>query len=71
VTTLVCPLAWVLIILAGTGYFLSDRIIAMILIKSQVISFVWIIITLAILVLALLAMLHLKQRKGGDDNQDE
>ena len=51
-------------------YFLADRIIAMILIKSQVISFIWIIGIMAILVLALLGIWYLKQRKGGDDDND-
>jgi hypothetical protein len=54
------------------GYFLSDRIIAMILIKSQVIGFVWIIGILAILVMSLLVLIYLKKnRNGGDDDRDE
>jgi uncharacterized Tic20 family protein len=65
------PLLWIPLLIIGAGYFLADRIIGMILIKSQVISFVWIIGILAILVMALLAICYRKQGKGGGDNQDE
>jgi uncharacterized Tic20 family protein len=64
-------LFWIPLLIIGAGYFLADRIIGMILIKSQVISFVWIIAILGILVMALLAICYRKQGKGGDDNQDE
>jgi hypothetical protein len=44
----------------------------MILIKSQVIGFVWIIGILAILVMSLLVLIYLKKnRNGGDDDRDE
>jgi hypothetical protein len=68
---LVCPLTWLFMALIGAGYFLSDRILEMILVKSQVLSFVWIIGILAFLVLALLAINYRKHGKGGGDDKDE
>jgi hypothetical protein len=65
------PLSWFLITIIGAGYFLSDRILEMILIHRQVTGFVWIIGILALLVLALLAISYRKHGKGGGDNRDE
>jgi uncharacterized Tic20 family protein len=65
------PLFWIPLLIIGAGYFLADRIIGMILIRSQVIGFVWIILILSILVMALLGIWYLKQRKGGGDDNDE
>jgi hypothetical protein len=68
---MVCPLTWFIMALIGAGYFMSDRILEMILIKSQVLSFVWIIGILALLVLALLPICYRKHGKGGGDDKDE
>jgi hypothetical protein len=56
---------WIPIILIGAAVYLGDRIANMMLVQKQVIGFVWLAGILAILVLVLLTLAYLKNRKGG------
>jgi hypothetical protein len=58
-----------IIILAG-AYLLVSQVMNMLMIQEQVMGFVWLIGILATLVLVLLTVWYLKQRKGGDDGNN-
>jgi hypothetical protein len=62
--------AWLPIIILAGAYFLVTNVMNMLMIQEQVIGFVYIIGILAFLVLVLLTVWYLKQRKGGDDENN-
>jgi hypothetical protein len=62
--------AWLPIIILAGAYLLVSQIMNMLLIQEQVMGFVWLIGILAFLVLVLLTVWYLKQRKGGDDENN-
>ncbi len=65
------PIFWIPLIIIGATYFLGDRILNMLIVKSQVVGFVSIIGILTTIVLALLAIVYFKKPHGGDDHKDE
>ena len=64
-------MTWIPFIILGAAFLIGDRIVNMIIVQEQVIGFVNLVGILAVLVLALLTMLYLKGRNGGDNDKDE
>jgi hypothetical protein len=62
--------AWLPIIILAGAYFLVTQIMNMLMLQEQVMGFVYIIGILVFLVLVLLTVWYLKQRKGGDDGNN-
>jgi hypothetical protein len=62
--------AWLPVIILAGAYFLVSQVMNMLMIQEQVMGFVYIIALLVFLVLVLLTVWYLKQRKGGDDGNN-
>ena len=62
--------AWLPIIILAGAYLLVSQVMNMLMIQEQVMGFVYIIGLLVFLVLVLLTVWYLKQRKGGDDGDN-
>ena len=62
---------WIPVVIVIGAVIMADRLLNMLLVVEQARALVWLTAILAVLVIVLLILWYLKNRKGGEDGQKE